>query len=162
MTPPPPSPSDQGPDRGSLAPGHGTPVPVDVSEDLRTRYVWALFLAGPITWFTHFMLVYLVAEAGCTGDGPGLELLDPPVPVLTTLVTTVVALTVVGFAIRWALGRWRFARRELQGTEPPPTEPDLDDEQRLESMAFAGLLLSCLSAVAIVFTAVPALVLGPC
>ena len=28
-----------------------------------------VFLGGPVIWFSHFMVVYLVAEAGCTGGG---------------------------------------------------------------------------------------------
>ena len=39
-----------------------------------------MFVAGPVIWSVHFLLVYLVTEAGCSGDGPGLRLFDPPVP----------------------------------------------------------------------------------
>lgn len=28
--------------------------------------LWALLLGGPVVWFTHFMVVYLTAEAVCT------------------------------------------------------------------------------------------------
>ena len=41
------------------------------------RIIWLPFLGGPVTWITHFMLVYLVAEAGCSGDGPGLRAVRP-------------------------------------------------------------------------------------
>jgi uncharacterized protein (DUF2267 family) len=44
-----------------------------------------MFVAGPVIWSVHFMLVYLVVEAGCSGDGPGLRLFDPPVPTVVTL-----------------------------------------------------------------------------
>ncbi|HZA00218.1 MAG TPA: hypothetical protein VE575_15770, partial [Acidimicrobiales bacterium] len=68
----------------------GTPFAVDLAEDRRDRIVWVVFLAGPVTWLAHFVLVYLVAEAGCTGGGPGLEAFDPPVPRAVTLAATVV------------------------------------------------------------------------
>ncbi|MDQ4145306.1 MAG: hypothetical protein M3198_16505 [Actinomycetota bacterium] len=32
-----------------------------------------------------------MAEAGCTGDGPGLQLFDPPVPTIVTLAAAAVA-----------------------------------------------------------------------
>jgi hypothetical protein len=56
---------------GGTTPGRGSAVPVEVSGDGRTRSAIALFLAGPLIWSLHFMVVYLVAEAGCTGRGRG-------------------------------------------------------------------------------------------
>ncbi|MEZ5263492.1 MAG: hypothetical protein R2755_17390 [Acidimicrobiales bacterium] len=48
-----------------------------MSADRRTRHLWVVLLGGPLVWLAHFALTYLVAEAGCTGDGPGLDRFDP-------------------------------------------------------------------------------------
>ena len=103
------------------------------------RDTWIVFLAGPVTWFVHFMVVYLVAEAGCTGDGPGLALFDPPVPAVVTLAATAVAAAAC-LAFAW------WGHRCL--VDHPPGD----------SLAFAGFLLSLLSSVAVLFVGLPALV----
>lgn len=149
---------------GARAATHGTPVPVQLAADRRARRGWAVFLVGPVIWFAHFMLVYLVAEAGCTGDGPGLRWFDPPVPIITTLVATVVAVALCGLAAGWAYRWWRASSRELRESpdDPQSMSGEFDDDRRQGSLAFAGLLLSVFSAVAVLFTGAPALVLGPC
>jgi heme/copper-type cytochrome/quinol oxidase subunit 3 len=76
---------------GSRTAGEGTPFAVDVSRDRRARWALAMFVAGPVIWSAHFMLVYLVVEAGCTGGGPGLRVFDPPVPTVVTLLVTAAA-----------------------------------------------------------------------
>lgn len=154
-------PASQG---GELAPAHGTPVPVDVSRDRRVRLNWVVFLAGPVIWITHFMLVYLVSEAGCTGEGEGLRLFNPPVPVITTLVATVIAVALSAAATVWAYRWWRASRRDLEAAPDAATEisGDFDDDRRRGSLAFAGLLLSGFFVVGVLFTGAPAVVLGPC
>ncbi len=137
----------------------GTPVPVDVRRDLQARDTWLVLLAGPVIWFGHFMFVYLVAEAGCTGDGPGLSVFDPPVPTIVTLAATAVAaLACVGFAV-WAYRRWRIGRgpgatggraRDIAGEDPGG------------KLAFAGYLLSLVSIFSVLIVGLPALVLPPC
>jgi hypothetical protein len=130
---------------GRLTGAEGTPVAVDVSRDRSARVTWVAFLGGPMVWLTHFMLVYLVAETGCTGDGRGFELFDPPVPAATTLAATGVALVAcLAFAV-WSYRRWRA------GVEAPAV---ID-----ATMAFIGFLLALFSAVAVVFVGLPALVL---
>jgi hypothetical protein len=133
------------PTDGRLTGGDGTPVAVDVSRDRPARIIWVAFLGGPITWITHFMLVYLVAETGCSGGGRGFELFDPPVPAATTLAATVLAvLACAGFAV-WCYRRWRAG-----GDAPGAADG---------TMAFIGFLLALFSAVAVVFVGLPALVL---
>ncbi len=155
-----------GSDQGGVSPaeGAGTPAPVDLSKDRQVRQIWIVFVGGPIIWFTHFMFVYLVAEAGCTGGGPGLRLFDPPVPVAATLVATVVALAGCAAIATWAFRTWRATSREL-ATAPDDVEDlagEFDDDRRRGSLSFAGFILSSFSVVAVLFTAAPALVLGPC
>lgn len=161
---PPPRPS------GGRTSPHGTPVAVDLSDDRRARSTWLVFTAGPITWFAHFMLVYLVAEAGCTGDGPGLDLFDHPVPVITTIVATVVAVLICAASAVWGWRIWRGSMREDETTKTEgdgtvggdrrPREEDA--EARRGSLAFAGSILSQFSIVAVLYTAAPALVLWSC
>lgn len=141
-------------------------MPVELGIDRRARANWVVFTAGPVIWFGHFMLVYLVAEAGCTGDGPGLERLDPPVPVITTLVATVIAVALCAAAARWGWRWWRDGshRATPHVTSDDGTEviPAVTPSPRDVSLGFAGAILSLFSLVAVLFTAAPALVLGPC
>lgn len=123
----------------------GTPVAVDVSRDRSARIVWVPFLGGPVTWITHFMLVYLVAETGCSGDGRGFELFDPPVPAATTLAATGLAVLACGGFAVWSYRRWRAGGEGTGAADG--------------TMAFIGLLLALFSAVAVLFVGLPALVL---
>lgn len=140
----------------------GTAVAVDVSRDRRARVSWLVFLAGPVIWFVHFMVVYLAVEAGCTGAGPGLRLFNPPVPTDVTLVATAVAaIACLGFA-GWAQVRWRATTHEPAVDEAGDLSGDLEDHDHGGSLAFAGSLLSLLSFVAILFVGLPALFLPAC
>ncbi len=130
-----------------------------MSRDRRARRTLALFVAGPVIWAAHFMLVYLVVEAGCTGDGPGLRLFNPPVPAVVTLAATAVA-ALATLACAWGSARrWRASPDEPEAGDLPEGLPG-DDHRR--SLAFIGLLLSSLSFVSILFVGLPALVFSSC
>jgi hypothetical protein len=110
-----------------------------------------VLLAGPVIAISHFMLVYLVAEAGCTGEGPGLRLFDPPVPDVVTLAATAsAAIACLGFA-QWALVRWR-ARTEGAG----------DSSDDLEAPDPGGFLLSLLAFVTVLLVGLPSIFLSAC
>lgn len=137
----------------------GTPVAVDVSRDRRARVTWVVFLAGPVVWFTHFMVVYLIVEAGCTGDGPGLDVFDPPVPAAATLAATAVAAVVCLGSAGWAYRRWRAARDGVAVDEAADLAGYFEQRDRGgDAGAFAGFLLSSFSFVAVLFVGFPALV----
>ncbi len=140
----------------------GTPVAVDVSRDRPARVVWVVFLAGPVIWFAHFMLVYLVTEAGCTGDGPGLRLLDPPVPAVVTLAATAVAAAACLALAGWAYRRWRASTHQPGADEAGDLSGDLEDHDRGGTLTFAGLLLSLLAFVTVLLVGLPALFLPSC
>lgn len=146
---------------GATTAAAGTPFPVDLSRDRRSRLAWAVFLAGPVLWFGHFMFVYLVAEAGCTGDGPGLELFDPPVPRTVTLVVTALAAAACLPLTAWALRRWRAVTREPAAGNDVAAAPDGGGGGR-GTRAFAGFLLSAFSFVAILWVGLPAAFLPAC
>jgi hypothetical protein len=144
---------------GAMTAEGGTPVAVDVSRDRVARVTWVAFLGGPVTWLTHFMLVYLVAEAGCTGDGRGLTAFDPPVPSRVTLAATVVAAAgCVAFAA-WSHRRWAACRRGEAADDPGGLAGPHQEHDRGGTLAFAGLLLSVFSLVAVLIVGLPALVL---
>jgi len=147
---------------GSLTAVGGTPVAVDVSRDRRSRSIWVALLAGPIIWFTHFMVVYLAVEAGCTGDGPGLTVFDPPVPTVLTVAATVVAAIACLWSAVWALRRWRVRDDRSGAAMTDDLSADLEYGDRNGLLSFVGFLLSSLSVVAILMVGLPALVLPAC
>ena len=133
----------------------GTAAPVDVSVDRRAVMAVVVLLAGPVISSLHFLLVYVVVEAGCTGDGPGLDVFDPPVPTVVTLVATAVAAVACAATAWWGWARWRAPRRE----RPEASSEELVDR---EPLAFVGFLLSLLGLVVVLFVGLPALVLQAC
>jgi hypothetical protein len=147
--------------RGATTASEGTPFAVDVRGDRRGRANLAVLVVGPVLWLTHFMVVYLVAEAGCTGDGPGLDVFDPPVPERLTLGATALAVAACLVAAAWGLRRWQAAvrRTPLCGADLAGAPADLPVDGVL---GFAGFLLSLLSCAAVVLVAVPALALPTC
>lgn len=137
---------------GAATADEGTPVPVGTRGDPRWWGTVAVLLAGPLIWTAHFFVVYLVAEAGCTGDGPGLRLFDPPVPYLTTLVATAVAAAASAAMIAVGRRRWQALRRADSGGV----------DERGAALALGGALLSALSLIQVLFVGIPALVLPGC
>jgi hypothetical protein len=136
----------------------GTPVPVDVSRDRLARVTWVVFLGGPVIWFTHFMVVYLVTEAGCSGDGRGLELFDPPVPATTTLVATAVAAVGCLAFAAWVHRRWQRTRQGPAADEAAELAGPMPETDRGGSLDFIGFLLALFSFVSVLFVGLPALV----
>lgn len=144
-------------DDGSWTAVDGTPLAVDVSRDRGARTAVAMFLAGPVIWSVHFLVVYLVVDAACAGRGPGGRPFDPPMPAVVTLVATVVAALACVASAVWGYRRWRTARQEQAGDAGGPGEPG-----RGGSLAFAGFLLSLLGLVTVLFVGLPALALPAC
>ena len=143
---------------GARTGAEGTPVAVDVSRDRLARITWVAFLGGPVTWIAHFMLVYLVVEAGCSGDGKGLEVFDPPVPAAVTLTATAVAALVCLALAAWSYRRWRAATEGVAADDATDLSGPLPDRDRGRAMNFAGLLLALFSSVSVLFVGLPALV----
>jgi hypothetical protein len=155
-------PDEPQPQDGSLTGREGTPFAVDLSRDRRARFSLFMFVSGPVIWSVHFMLVYLVTEAGCSGDGPGLRLFDPPVPEAVTLAATAVAAAAALACARWWYQRWRAGEHEPAADEAADLAGGHQDRDRGGTLAFAGVLLSLLSVVTVVLVGLPALVLASC
>jgi hypothetical protein len=135
---------------GATTAGAGTPLPVDVAVSRRSLTTIALALAGPVIWSVHFMVVYLVVEAGCTGDGQGLDVFDPPVPTVATHIATAVAVAACLACAGLAYRRWRQEQRRHPADESAGVLP------------LAGFLLCLLGVVTVLFVGLPALVLPAC
>lgn len=148
----------RGPSRrtGATTAGKGTPVAVDVSISRRATTTIALFVAGPLIWSAHFMVVYLVVEAGCTGDGPGLDLFDPPVPAVATLAATAVSAAACLATAGWSYRRLRADQRARAASS------ELERADGDGALLFGGVLLSLLGLVTVLFVGLPALVLPAC
>lgn len=99
---------------------------------------FVLFLAGPVIWYAHFWLVYLIAEAGCTPGGLSLDSSG------VTLVT--VGVTVLALGATVTLGV--LAVRDVGDT--------MDGNWHL--MHWGGAVLGGLFALAIALVGFPALV----
>ncbi|MBY5164372.1 hypothetical protein [Salsipaludibacter albus] len=147
-------------DVGSTTQVGGTPMAVDLESDPSTRRAMAMFVAGPVVWFAHFMVVYLVAEAGCTGDGPGLSVFDPPAVAIITIAATVVAVLACLWIARWEYRRWRAGRARVE--RDGEAEPQLADDRHGGPLAFVGMLLALVSLLSVLFVGLPALVLTGC
>jgi hypothetical protein len=155
-------PDEPSPTDGSTTASGGTPFAVDLSRDRRARWALAMLVAGPLIWSAHFLFVYLVVEAGCSGAGPGLALFDPPVPEVVTLAATAAAAAAaLGFA-GWSYRRWRASEHEPAADEAGDLAGGHTDRDRGGTLAFAGFLLSLLSVVTILLVGLPALVLPSC
>lgn len=156
MTPPERRPDDHGHDEGAATASHGTPAAVEFSADPRWKTTLGLFLAGPVILITHFLLVYLVVEAGCTGEGPGLRVFQPPVATIVTLAATAVA-AVACVAVAVIADR---RRRNDTRTDTEAAAPTGSPDQG--ALLLAGTLLALLGVVTVLFVGLPALVLPAC
>ncbi|MPZ52309.1 MAG: hypothetical protein GEU79_06175 [Acidimicrobiia bacterium] len=114
----------------------------------KTSPAWAtwatIFLAGPVIWYLHFWLVYLLAEAGCSAGG--FQVLGLPAVSVFTVVATIVA--VAAIAVFTVIGRRRISKAQDDGTQQP--------------MLLAGYLLGVCFIIATLFVGVPASFISPC
>jgi hypothetical protein len=115
--------------------------------------LWQL-AASPLVWALHFALCYATAAIYCAKvAGPDGSLAGARVAILVY--------TVLGLAAVAAIGRRGL--RAARAGEGPALPYDSDStEGRHRFMGFATLLLSGLSAVAIVYETLPVLFIGSC
>lgn len=114
--------------------------------------LWTLFTA-PTIWAVHFLICYASAAIYCEkADALPFSFLTLR---LWLLAVTVAALAAIAASAWLAWRQWGFG-----GGDPPHDEPTRED--RLLFQGFATLLLSGLSFVAVVFVAVPLVLIEAC
>jgi hypothetical protein len=113
--------------------------------------LWAMVVA-PSAWALHFLFCYLYTAVRCAKAGRAAEIADIRVEIVVA--------TLLALAVAVASGFVAWAQSSLEGDPPPHQEST--DEDRLRFLAKATLLLSGLSFIAILFTALPAFMLGDC
>lgn len=110
--------------------------------------LWTL-IVPPTSWAAHFLFSYLWAAVSCAKLGVWARF------PLAFAIGTAAALAVIAAA---GLVAWQQARTP---GDPAPHDEGTDVD-RLRFLAYATLLLAGLSFVAVVFTALPVLVLSDC
>jgi hypothetical protein len=112
-----------------------------------------ILTASPVVWAAHFMLSYITAAVWC---GRQANALVPLVSVRSAIgLYTAAALAAIAY-IGWS----GYRAHRLQG-EPAPHDDDTP-EDRHRFIGFATLLLSGLSALAVVYAALAALFIRSC
>jgi Kef-type K+ transport system membrane component KefB len=114
--------------------------------------LWTLFTA-PVVWALHFLACYVGAAVFCAK--PRLFGSDFGSLRIAIGIATALALAVIVIAAVLAWRQWSFGVGD-----PPHDDPTRSD--RLAFQGYATLLLSGLSFVAVIFTALPALFLQSC
>ena len=114
--------------------------------------LWTLFTA-PVVWALHFLACYIGAAIFCEKPGflnANFDTLRIAIGLLTLLSLAMIALAAI---LAWR--QWGFG-----GGDPPHDDPTRRD--RLLFQGYATLLLSGLSFVAVIFTALPVLFITEC
>jgi hypothetical protein len=114
--------------------------------------LWTLFTA-PVVWAAHFLVCYIGAAIYCAR--PELFGLSFSAVRAGIAAATVIALSLIALSAWLAWRQWGF------GTDDPPHD-DPTRRDRTLFQGFATLLLSGLSFIAVIFTAMPALFLTEC
>ncbi|WP_287280293.1 hypothetical protein [Mesorhizobium sp.] len=114
--------------------------------------LWTLFTA-PVVWAAHFLVCYIGAAMYCAK--PELVGLSFSAVRAGIAAATVIALSLIALSAWLAWRQWGF------GTDDPPHD-DPTRRDRTLFQGFATLLLSGLSFIAVIFTAMPALFLTEC
>lgn len=114
--------------------------------------LWTLFTA-PVVWALHFLACYIGAAIFC--EKPGLLGNDFDNLRIAIGVVTVLSLGMIALSTVLAWRQWGFG-----AGDPPHDDPTRQD--RLLFQGYATLLLSGLSFIAVVFTALPALFITEC
>ncbi|WP_287150315.1 hypothetical protein [Mesorhizobium sp.] len=114
--------------------------------------LWTLFTA-PVVWAAHFLVCYIGAGVYCAK--PELIGLSFSAVRAGIAAATLIALSLIALSAWLAWRQWGF------GTDDPPHD-DPTRRDRTLFQGFATLLLSGLSFIAVIFTAMPALFLTGC
>lgn len=117
----------------------------------RQTSLWSL-IVPPTVWALHFLFCYISAAIRCAKGGP-LQSLD-------TVRLAIAAATIIALLIVAASAYVSGAQMRIEGDPPPHDESTIEDRHRF--LATSKLLLAALSFVAILYTAIPALIFPDC
>jgi hypothetical protein len=122
-----------------------------MKRNARRSYDLWMLAAGPLAWCAHFLISYVTAAVHCARNAD-TALADVRVVIA---IATFVALGVIASVGLWGL---KHHRHSIDGL---PHDEDTW-QARQSFLGFATLLLCGLSAVAVLFVALPALFFGDC
>lgn len=134
----------------SEQPMTGTPDhPIEqIPRDPSTARDWLVMLGGPTIWITHFMVVYLVAEAACVPTASDqYRIFGGSIVAVTVVATVVAAAGCAGLAWVARLRRRHPDRRGGTGYQ--------------SDMAGAGFLLALGGLIGVLAVGAPAAYLSP-
>ncbi|GLK82718.1 hypothetical protein [Ancylobacter defluvii] len=114
-----------------------------------TPNLWTL-LAPPTVWALHFLFCYVAGAIICAKAPEALDELR-----LAIAAATILALVFIVVAGMQAHRHWGF------GSDMPPHDTPTDEDQQ-HFLGLATMLLCALSAVAVIFGAMPALFIAEC
>ena len=124
----------------------------DTEPPAKSLYLWLLAL-GPGLWALHFLLCYATAAIWCAKAAAGEAGLGP-------VRVAVAVYTLLALAGIVATG-WNGWQRHRHGEGEGPHDDDSPGD-RHRFLGFATVLLSGLSVVAVVYTALAAVFIGSC
>lgn len=115
--------------------------------------LWRVIVA-PIIWAAHFLFCYVYGAIYCAKAGRDAALLDVRIAVA---IATVLALAGVGLATRhlWSVRGRSITNDDYEFEHNTP-------EERHRFLSHVALMLCVLSAVAVVYVAIPAALLASC
>lgn len=114
--------------------------------------LWTL-IATPTIWAGHFLFCYVVAAFDCAPNERIFETIEATrLAIAGVTAACLVAIAVIGLR---AFREWRFNEGSF-----PHDEDTADDRERF--MEFSSLLLAGLSFIAVLFVALPALLIADC
>ena len=121
-----------------------------VEDGPEDRSLWHMIIA-PTVWAVHFAVCYAVQAIWCAKVGGDIATLR-----IVLVAITIVALAIIAFFGFRAWQRWDYFhdRDYIHGGET--------DEDRREFLGHTGFMLACLSFVAVLYVAMPFLIIGSC
>jgi hypothetical protein len=114
--------------------------------------LWFL-IGAPTIWALHFLTCYVVAAVYCEKAGQGYARLD-------TVRIWILGLTIAALAFVFVSGGRAWRHWGFGANSPPHDAATTEDRRRF--IGFAALLISALSFVAIVYTALPVFFIWDC
>lgn len=111
-------------------------------------------IAAPIIWAAHFLFCYVYGAVYCAKAGREADLVSVQMAVA---VATVIALVGIGFSTRHL---WRVRGRSLTNNDYEFEHNTPEERHRF--LSHVALMLCVLSAVAVIYVAIPAATLTSC